>query len=221
MRWDLVSFFTFIFRHSSCLEFDDIIKKYSSRKEEKSLKYFTSFLNFIFPVYSSSFECYIIITIIGMKKKKNPWCVLLLPKLSVSCLLVGVLCFNFIFVSVSINKWQHNDSFIWNYMAAKTPSLMTGITSEIMDNWKEMLFSTWLITLFGSLSLDLNAIDWWSQFWGEWGKRDKPEDTRLPPTSLQSLLTAISKLFQDLYLQKEKLVYNDNELIHKLSLKIV
>ena len=69
MRWDLVSFFTFIFRHSSCLEFDDI-KKYLSRKEEKSLKYFTSFLNFIFPVYSSSFECYIIIIIIGMKKKK-------------------------------------------------------------------------------------------------------------------------------------------------------
>lgn len=160
MRWDLVSFFTFIFRHSSCLEFDDIIKKYLSRKEEKSLKYFTSFLNFIFPVYSSSFECYIIIIFIGMKKKKNPWCVLLFPKLSVSCLLVGVLCFNFIFVSVSINKWQHNDSFIWNYMAAKTPSLMTGITSEIMDNWNEMLFSTWLITLFGSLSLDcMQLID--------------------------------------------------------------
>lgn len=207
MRWDLVSFFTFIFRHSSCLEFDDIIKKYLSRKEEKSLKYFVSFLNFIFSVYSSSFECYIIIIFIGMKKKKNPWCVLLFPKLSVSCLLVGVLCFNFIFVSVSINKWQHNDSFIWNYMAAKTPSLMTGITSEIMDNWKEMLFSTWLITLFGSLSL-------------ERGKRDKPEDTRPPPASLQSLLTAISKLFQDLYLQKEKLIYNDNELIHKISLKI-
>lgn len=54
-------------------------------------------------------------------------------------------------------------------------------------------------------------------FWGEWGKRDKPEDTRPPPASLQSLLIAISKLFQDLYLQKEKLIYNDNELIHKVS----
>ena len=66
----------------------------------------------------------------------------------------------------------------------------------------------------------LYAIHWWSQFWGEWGKRDKPEDTRPPPASLQSLLTAISKLFQDLYVQKEKLIYNDNELIHKISLKI-
>jgi len=147
MRWDLVSFFTFIFRHSSLLELDDIIKKLLSRKEEKFLKYFTSFLNHIFPVYSPSFECYIID-------------VLLFPKLSVSCLLVGVLCFNFIFVSVSINKWQHNNSFIWNYVAAKTPSLMTGITSEIMDNWKEMLFSTWLITLSGSLFLDsMQSID--------------------------------------------------------------
>ena len=56
-----------------------------------------------------------------------------------------------------------------------------------------------------------------SEFWGEWGKRDKPEDTRLPPASLQSLLTAISKLFQDLYLQKEKNIYNDNKLINQIN----
>lgn len=40
VRWDLVSFFTFIFRHSSCLEFDDIIKKYSSKKGRKILEVF-------------------------------------------------------------------------------------------------------------------------------------------------------------------------------------
>ena len=148
MRWDLVSFFTFIFRHSSCLEFDDIIKKYSSKKGRKILEVFyfifkfhiSCLLFFVWMLYNNHDHWY--------EKEKNRWCVLRFPKLSVSCLLVGVLCFNFIFVSVSINKWQHNDSFIWNYMAAKTPSLMTGITSEIMDNWKEMLFSTW-----GKLSL--------------------------------------------------------------------
>lgn len=162
MRWDLVSLFTFIFRHSSCLEFDDIIKKYLSREEEKSLKYFTSFFIFQFHISCLLFFVWMLYNNHNhwYEKEKNRWCVLLFPKLSVSCLLVGVLCFNFIFVSVSINKWQHNDSFIWNYMAAKTPSLMTGITSEIMDNWKEMLFSTWLITLFGSLSLDcMQLID--------------------------------------------------------------